>query len=428
MTFSGTDTRSYSSRLDVMRFLNEIADDYPSAISFASGRPADEFFDFDEWMHAVHRYRRHLATREGSDPVIVGRRLGQYGRTAGIINELIAEQLRRDEGILTTPDRILVTAGCQEALALCVQGLCSEPTDALLVRNPTYIGATGAASLARVDVIALDHRAGIDCASGLRDAIVRAERQGKRPRALYLVPQFDNPTGEVLSTRERRSILEICAANRIVVLEDNPYGMFRFEGERDPPMAALDVHGCVIYLATYSKTLCPAVRVGCAVLPETLFGDDAASRALATELAERKSFLTVNTSQFNQALVGGVLLAQEGSLARLVEPARARYRCNRDLMLASLEHAFASSCVTWNRPKGGFFLSLELPFPFDANDVRECAADYGVIVMPMSFFALDDSQQRRVRFSFSNLAPEQVERGIASFARYVAARGPGAFA
>ncbi len=427
MALAMTDARSQAS-LDVMRFLNEVADDYPDAVSLASGRPADDFFDLDEWMHAVQRYRRHLATREGSDPAFVGRRLGQYGRTAGIINELIAEQLRRDEGILTTPDRIVVTAGCQEALALCIQALCSGPTDTLLVRNPTYIGATGAASLAGVDVIALDNRAGIDCASGLLDAIVLAERQGQRPRALYLVPQFDNPTGEVLSTHERRHILEICAANRIVVLEDNPYGMFHFEGGRDLPMAALDVHGCVIYLATYSKTLCPAVRVGCAVLPETLFGDAAASRALATGLTERKSFLTVNTSQLNQALVGGVLLAHEGSLERLAEPARALYRRNRDLMLASLERAFASSLVTWNRPRGGFFLSLDLPFPFDANDAVECAADYSVIVMPMSFFALDDSQRQRVRLSFSNVTPEQLEHGIASFARYVAVRIPGAFA
>jgi (S)-3,5-dihydroxyphenylglycine transaminase len=200
--------------------------------------------------------------------------------------------------------------------------------------------------------------------------------------------------------------------------------MFRFEGEAHPPLAALDVWGCVIYLGTYSKTLCPSVRVGCLVVPETLFGDAAASREFVRQVGERKSFLTTNTSQFNQALVGGVLLAEQGSLRRIIQPALEHYRRNRDVLIDCLTAAFAKERerIFWNHPHGGFFLSMELPFEFCHSEVVDCAREYDVIPMPMSFFALDGSQRTRVRFAFSNIMPEAIEQGIERFARFVDGR------
>jgi (S)-3,5-dihydroxyphenylglycine transaminase len=408
-------------RLAVMRFLNEIADDHPGAISLASGRPADAFFEIDAWLEAIPRFQAHVAEALGTDAAAAGRRLAQYGRTGGMINGLVAGQLLNDEGLDCDPGRIVITAGCQEAIALCIQALCARPGDVVLARNPTYIGATGVADLLGVEIVPLEPHADGDAALALEATAARLAAQGKTARAFYVTPEFDNPTGTVMPLAEREALLAACRALRVVILEDNPYGMFRFDGEAEPHLAAMDRDGVVVYLGTYSKTLCPAVRVGCAAVPKRLFGDEAASAALVAELVERKSYSTVNTSQLNQALVGGVLLREGGTLRRIVEAPRLYYRRNRDLLLERLDTAFAGleSAVTWNRPRGGFFLSLSLPFPFGSADVVRCAAEYGFVVMPMSFFALDDSEQHRIRIAFSGVGPAELTTAIDSFGQYV---------
>jgi (S)-3,5-dihydroxyphenylglycine transaminase len=176
-----------------------------------------------------------------------------------------------------------------------------------------------------------------------------------------------------------------------------------------------------VYLGTYSKTLCPAVRVGCAVVPDRLFGETAAARAFATALAERKSFLTVYTSQINQALVGGVLIAESGSLRKRLAPAVDYYRRNRDLLVQCLQEVFGGfgeNCA-WNVPEGGFFLTLRLPFRFGQDELIECAGRHGVIPMPMSYFSFDNSNDRLIRLAFSNISGDSIRDGIARFAGFV---------
>jgi (S)-3,5-dihydroxyphenylglycine transaminase len=413
-----------SSRTEVMNFLNEVADEFPSAISLAAGRPTEWFFGRlspGSLLDAFVCYGRHAA--HGRDPLKMSTRLLQYGPTAGLIGDLVSHQLRADEGVAASSDRMLITSGCQEALVLCLAELCPDPTDVVLVCNPTYIGATCAAQANRVDVFQVPNTFS-DLVEGIEQSVYQLQQSGRRARALYLIPTFDNPTGRVLNESQRRGILALCARLRIVVLEDNPYGMFRYEGEAIQPMAALDEAGCVIYLSTFSKTLAPAVRIGAAIIPETLFGDRAASRALWRHLVQRKSFLTLNTSQITQAIVGGLLLQQNGSLQQWIQPALGWYRTNRDAMLSQLQAVFKpmSDGIRWNRPSGGFFLSLDLPFRFDAEAVLECATHYGVIVMPMSFFSLDNSQDQRVRLAFSDVDPQQIRVGVTSLARYVERR------
>ncbi|WP_223619950.1 PLP-dependent aminotransferase family protein [Lysobacter sp. ESA13C] len=409
-------------RLSVMNFLNEVAERYPSAISFASGRPADGFFELDAWLGGIPRLIEHLAVRDGRDADAVARQIAQYGRTNGFINDLVAAQLASDEGIHADAGRIIVTAGCQEALSLCISALCTERQDVVLSRNPTYIGVTGAATLAGIDQVVVP--GGIsECAAAVAQTVEMLKRHGKRPRALYLTPSFDNPTGATMSAEERIAVLDVCYEHRIVVLEDNPYGMFGFEKAAPPNMAELDRRGVVIYLGTYSKSLCPSVRVGCLVVPQTLFGDEDASRELVEGLGMRKSFATVNTSQLNQALVGGVLLAEGRSLKRMVEPVRKHYWRNRDLLLKCLGEAFSDDCgVRWNRPDGGFFLSVQMPFAFGQAEVERCASEFGVIPMPMSYFALDSTQNASVRMAFSNVSDEQIIHGVDRFSRFVHGR------
>lgn len=423
---SNTADRPQRSSLAVMNFLNEVAGTHPQAISFASGRPTEAYFDLPQWVQEIQRFAAHFAQTQGYSEKKAFDLLGQYGRTNGIIGDLITEQVRKDEGIDCEPSQVLVTSGCQEAMELCATTLCKTPSDVILVRNPTYIGITGIAdihSLAIESFEPADDSPGAFCAA-VEAAIARIAAQGRRVRLLYLIPDFDNPTGLLLSRNTREAVLETCAAHGVLILEDNPYGMFTYEGERIPTLFSLDRQGSVIYLGTYSKTLCPGLRIGFAILPPMLYGEAGAARQLMGRLSEAKSFGTCNTSQVTQAIVGGVLLREGGSLRHMVSRQLELYRANRDLMLAQLEKAFAGcgDRIHWNRPSGGFFVVVNLPFDFGAVELDSCAREHGVICMPLSFFALDGSYQRSVRLAYSNVGPGAIVEGIRRFAAFVRTR------
>ncbi|KAB7763058.1 PLP-dependent aminotransferase family protein [Xanthomonas maliensis] len=414
-------------RLEVMNFLNEVSARYPHAVSFVSGRPSDIGFDLSAWLQSLPEFSRHFAQRTGTDHERALSLIAQYGRTQGILDELIAGQLRQDERIVAEPSQVLVTAGCQEAMLLCVTELCQAKGDVILARNPSYIGITGVADIHGIEIVAFnqgDHCNGSSDAEALRRTLLELKAAGKRARVLYLVPDFDNPTGILLSRQAREAIVQVCTDHHVVILEDNPYGMFGFTGDRVASMAALDRHGCVIYLGTYSKTLCPAVRVGFAVLPRQLLGDAAAAAELQARLVRRKSFYSLNTSQIGQAIVGGVLLAHGGSLRPLIAAPHALYRRNRDHMLECLQRELGHLApqVHWNTPAGGFFLVATLPFAFGAEEAELCARQFGVLVMPLTFFALDGGCRRQVRLAYSNVASEEIAQGIAQFAAFVRLR------
>ncbi|WP_229257046.1 aminotransferase-like domain-containing protein [Duganella lactea] len=403
-----------------MNYLNEIAGRYPNAVSLASGRPAGKFFQTSRWVQQMEHYVEYFAGRRGLQTEAALVLLAQYGATNGIINELIARQLDCDEQISCTPNQLMVTAGCQEAIDLCVGQLCTDARDVIIVQSPVYIGITGAANRHGVDLVALAGSEEQPLLSRLQETLRQLAAQGRRARAFYLVPNFDNPTGATLTQTVREALIDCCAAQQILILEDNPYGMFRYEGGAVPAMYTLDRSGCVLYLGTYSKTICPALRVGFLLLPPALFGSIAAAEALMTQLSQAKSFVTVNTSQLTQAIVGGVLLSQQGSLASLLRPVIDFYRHNRDAMVATLaDHFTSQDGVQWNVPEGGFFLVVDLPFPFGQREAEICAGEYHVLVMPLSFFALDESQSRRVRLAFSNGDIAQIEEGVRRFSRFV---------
>jgi (S)-3,5-dihydroxyphenylglycine transaminase len=395
-----------SGQAESISFLNEIADKFRSAISFAAGAPTTRFLGR---LNAAA-----LLSASSSFPSL------QYGRTAGVINESVARQLRTDEGVAANPDQLLITSGCQEAIMLCMAALCPDPSDVMLVCNPTYPGAIGAAQSSRVAVVPIGHPSR-RLAEAIEETTAELRKQSRTVRGIYLIPTFDNPTGATLNKDDRCDILAVCTRHRIVVLEDNAYGMFRYEGEEVPPMAALDSTGCVIYLSSYSKTVAPGLRIGAATLPETLFGDRSLSRSLFQELQQRKSFVTLNTSQINQAILQQFLLTQDFTLRSWIEPARRLYLENRNAIVEHLEATVRpiSPKISWKNPEGGFFLSLCLPFRFDAASVNECASEFGVIVTPMSFFALDESQNCVVRLAFSSLDPQTVGLGVAALTRYV---------
>ncbi len=413
--------------LDVMNFLNEVVLRHPGAVSFAPGRPTERYFDVEGSLARVAPYVEHRAAELGWPAAAVWNDLGQYNRTNGILQPLIARQLELDEGIRAAPDSIVVTHGCQEGMVILLLALLDPATDVLLVSDPTYIGIPGLARMMGIPMRPVPTGGeGLDPAA-VAAAIDEVRRSGRRPRALYDIPDFNNPLGTRMPVAARRELLELARAHDLLVFEDNPYGMFAYDGDPLPTLKALDEHGVVIYMGSFSKTLFPGLRLGFLVTGQeavVLSGPAGARVPLAVELSKVKSLTTVTTSPLVQAVAGGILLENGGSLRPLVGEKLPFYRANRDRMLACLEESFGglAPAVRWNRPAGGFFLTVDLPFEFGAAEVEACARDYGVIVCPMSFFALSGGRERQVRLSFSYVTPEQIEDGVRRFARFVRER------
>lgn len=406
--------------LDVMNFLNEVLLRHPDAISFAPGRPTERHFDVEGTLGRAALWVEERASASGEPPRAVWDGLGQYNRTNGIIHELIAGQLAVDEGIDAAPESIIVTTGCQEAMTILLMGLIDPAADALLISDPTYIGIPGLARILEITLIPVPTgERGLEPAS-VAAGIEQARRLGLRPRALYDVPDFNNPLGTRMPVPVRHALLDLAREHGMLIWEDNPYGMFSYDGPPLPTLKALDRHAVVIYMGSFSKTLFPGLRLGYLVADQQVVLPSGKRVPLAAELSKVKSLTTVNTSTVVQAMAGGVLLAAGGSLRPLMEEKLPSYRASRDHMLAALESSLGGiPGVRWNRPEGGFFLTLDLPFEFTDEDLLVAARDYGVVVCPMTFFALTPGREHQVRLAFSYVTGEQIAQGIARFARFV---------
>lgn len=400
-----------------MNFLNQVVLQFPSAISFAPGRPMESLFQVEAHVNQITDFVGHLAQTSGTSVEQGWRGLGQYNRTNGTIHTLIARQLQRDEDIVVDPEAIVVTVGAQEAMAILLMGLFEPSTDILLTSDPTYVGITGLAKILGIEVVPVPTTdEGLDPAV-VRTTIHKASRRG-RIRALYDIPDFNNPLGVSLPYKARLELIDVCREHDVLILEDNPYGLFNYEAERLPTLKALDRDSTVIYVGSFSKTIFPGLRLGYLVADQQL---DSNGSLLAEELSKVKSLLTVNTSMLSQAVVGAALIRSGYSLEPIVKPKRQLLHHNRDLLLSCLVEEFAGmeALVQWNHPRGGFFLTVTLPFTFGSAELRLCAEEYGVIVFPMQFFSLTSDREKQVRLSFSYVTDDQIRLGIARFAAFV---------
>ncbi|WP_030061600.1 MULTISPECIES: aminotransferase class I/II-fold pyridoxal phosphate-dependent enzyme [Streptomyces] len=410
--------------LDTMNFLNEITTRYPQAISFAPGRPYDGFFDVEQVFTHLRRYLRHLE-ETGSSPGQVRDALFQYGPTAGRIRELIADSLRKDEGIDVPPEAVVVTVGCQEAMLLAVRALHARPEDVLLVADPCYVGVAGAARVLGVETAPVREREGGFHCDDLR-AAVRAERaRGHRPRACYVIPDHANPRGTTMPLATRHELLDLAEELDLLILEDSPYRMVS-PGPRIPTLKALDRDRRVVHLGSYAKTLFPGARVGYAVTDQPVADRAGRTGLLAAELTKIKSMVTVNTSPLSQAVVAGMLLAADGRTAELNTKTSAYYGDTLRATLRRLDACFPPERrdalgVRWTRPEGGFFLALDVPFAADNAALTRSARQFGVIWTPLSYFHPHGGGTHGIRLSTSYLTEHDIAEGIARLARFVEA-------
>ena len=326
-----------------MNFLNEVAQRYPAAISLAAGRPYEEYFEVEAVHRYLRRFRDHLADELGQDAEQVRRTLIQYGRTKGIVHHLIARNLAVDEQFTVDPESIVVTVGCQEAMFLVLRALRADPADVLLAVAPTYVGLTGAARLLDLPVLPVaSGPTGVDL-TDLVDQVRRARAAGLRPRACYVMPDFANPSGLSIGLADRHRLLELAAEEDLLLIEDNPYGLFHADGAQRPPtLKALDERRRVVYLGSFAKTVLPGARVGYVVADQRV-GGAAGVELLADHLGRIKSMVTVNTSPIAQAVIGGRLLEHGCSLVEANVRERAVYARNLRLMVDGLAQRFPAT-------------------------------------------------------------------------------------
>lgn len=369
---------------------------HPEIISFAGGLPADEVFPIKRFEEACQKVLEHNAF-----PAL------QYGETEGYqpLREMIARHIAR-YGINARSENVLITTGSQQALDL-LGKLLINPGDRILVEAPTYLGALQAFSLYGAEYLS------VPCdEDGLRtDLLEPVLRSG--PKFMYVLPNFQNPGGFTLSADRRHKLVLLADKYGIPIIEDDPYGQLRYEGEHLPPLVVLDranvprdsgyTLGNVIYLSTFSKTLAPGLRLGWIVAPNEIIA----------KLVQLKQGSDLHTSTFTQIVAYEI--ARGNFLDDHVKKLRRVYRERRDVMLQALTQYFPPE-VTWTRPKGGLFLWATLPTGLDATELLQEALKQNVAFVPGdSFFAMNGQRResgRHFRLNFSHAKPKDIQEGI----------------
>jgi 2-aminoadipate transaminase len=365
-------------------------------ISFAPGYPAPEMFPWQQFQEIA---RALLQGDEG--------RVLQYGPTRGYgpLLEAILE-LQAARGVGGRLDELLVTTGSQQGLDLVARVLL-DPGDVALVELPSYTGAITAFRNAQARLAGVHQQAdGIDLDD--LDAVLGRERAaGRRVRFLYVVPNFQNPTGLLIAREKRRALLEWADRRDVLIVEDDPYGDLYFEDSASPadtrPIKADDGAGRVIYLSSFSKTLAPGFRVGWIAAPA----------ALASKFEVAKQASDLCSGGFDQRVV--LESIKRGVLAAQVPRLRAHYQHKRDVMIAGLR-AELGALVSWPDPRGGFFLWATLPGGVDAEGMLARAVSRRVIYVAGSAFFVDGGGSSLVRLSFSAPTPERIAEGVRRFA------------
>jgi len=365
----------------------------PEVISFAGGLPAPELFPIERFQQACQR----VLVEKGACAL-------QYGTTEGYapLREMIAQNMAR-YGVVAAADNVLITSGSQQALDL-IGKLLVNPGDRLLVEAPTYLGALQAFDVYGAEYVSVP----IDDDGLQTERLEEALRSG--PKFMYILPNFQNPGGVTLSEGRRHELVRLADRHGIPIIEDDPYGQLRYEGEHLPPLIVADREnlrrddgyrlGNVIYLSTFSKTLAPGLRLGWIVAPPEVI----------TKLVQLKQGADLHTSTFVQVVAHEV--ARDGFLDEHVKKIRQVYRERRDAMLAALQEFFPPE-VTWTHPAGGLFLWVTLPADIECKALFEAALQQNVAFVPGdSFYATGDEGRRHMRLNFSNAPPERIREGI----------------
>ena len=371
----------------------------PDVISFAGGMPAPEVFPIEEFKEACEVVLTEM-----------GDRALQYGTTEGYqpLREMIAHNASK-YGIQISADNVLITAGSQQALDL-LGRIFINRGDRVLVESPTYLGAIQAWNAYGVKYVTIpsdDNGMNTDMLeSRLRTGI----------KFIYVLPNFQNPTGVTLSRDRRKTLVELADAYGVPIIEDDPYGQLRYEGEHQTPVVVIDdemrakevpiYSGNVIYTSTFSKILAPGLRLAWVVAPTEVI----------KKLVQAKQGCDLHTATFNQYIA--FEMANSPWMKKHIQLIRKVYKERRDTMLQALE-ANMPEGVHWTHPKGGLFLWMTLPEGVDTSKIFNEAVAQKVAFVPGGSFHPLGGGENTMRLNFSNSKPEMIDEGIKRLAKVI---------
>ena len=360
----------------------------PGLVSLAGGSPYLQSLPLDRLAESAAR----IIAEEGLTAL-------QYGGGQG------TEELRRQicevmaaEGIVdAAPENIVITAGSQSAQDVATKVFCN-PGDVVLVEDPTYVGALNTFEAYQVQVATIPMDGDGIVPEQLEARIAALQAEGKNIKFLYTIPSFNNPSGITLAAERRQQVVDICRNANIIILEDNPYGLLRFDGHPLTPLRAANPDD-VIYMGSFSKIFAPGLRIGWALVPAHL----QRRYYLASEA------VTLCPPTLNQMLVSAYLRDYDwqGQIATY----RGLYRERCEAMLAALAE-YMPEGLSWTRPEGGFFVWVTLPEGIDTYPLLQKAIDAGVVFIPGAAFSPSDEPSNKLRLAFSAVPAEAIEEGV----------------
>jgi 2-aminoadipate transaminase len=360
----------------------------PEVISLAGGLPDTSTFPPATFAAVAQRIAAESCARAL-----------QYGPTDGLegTKECIAAVMAA-EGMRVDPEDMIVTTGGQQVIDLVTRVLI-DPGDVVIAEGPTYPGAVPVFCSYQADVVQVELDGDGMRVDLLEETLDRLEREGRRPKFIYTVPSFQNPAGVSMSLPRRRRLLELASERELLVLEDNPYGLLRYEGEPLPPLYSLDRHGYVMYLGTFSKILSPGIRLGWVVAPPPVL----------EKIGLGKQAADLCTSTLSQLMVQAYF--ELGDWRSYVDSLTELYRTRRDTMLDALADHFPPQ-AEWTRPAGGLFIWATLPDFIDTTDLLARALRENVAFVPGAAAFLDGRGASSMRLNFSGADQEEIREGI----------------
>lgn len=367
----------------------------PEVISLAGGLPATDCFPvelFEQISSRIARSRCALSL--------------QYGPTEGFadLKEDIA-QVMAEEWTQVDPERIIVTTGGQQAIDL-VSKAFLDPGDVVLAEGPAYAGAltTFVSYQANVVHVPMDNE-GLDI-EALEELLSRLETRGQRPKFFYIVPNFSNPSGVTLSLERRRRLVDLAAERELLLVEDNPYGLLRYDGAIPPTMFSLDRSENVIYLGSFSKIISPGIRTGWVVSPTAVY----------QKLVLGKQAADLCSSPLNQLFVHEFVAG--GMWREYLEQLKRIYLARRNALLRALATEFPEGAV-WTRPEDGFFVWATLPGDIDTGDLLVKAIEENVAFVRGDAFFADGQGTHSMRLNFSYTTEDLIAEGVRRLGRVI---------
>lgn len=356
----------------------------PEVISFAGGLPAPELFPIEEMKKAAIK----VLDQKGAAAL-------QYGPTEGYnpLREKIAKRMAKVK-VNATIDNILITSGSQQGLDF-VARVFINPGDVVICESPTYLGAINAFKAYEPRFVEVP----TDDEGMILEDLEKALKENENAKFIYVIPDFQNPSGKTWSLERRKGLVELANKYNVAVVEDNPYGELRFEGEILPSLQHFDTEGRVIFLGTFSKILTPGVRLGwiCAH-PEVL------SKFIMVKQGADLQSATTAQMEVDQLL-------EDYDIEEHIEKIKAVYKKRKDLMIKTMEEEFPEG-VTWTNPQGGLFTWVVLPEHLNAREIAVKALEKNVAYVPGGAFFPNGGHENTFRMNYSNMPEDKIVEGI----------------